>query len=88
MLLITMGFLIVVLIYTNMQRKCWNGEVCAISTSAQNPGTKKAPWCIGRSDKPRASLHAPVFGLPCPVICAYHLRAGKYSKYNRKGVLP
>ena len=25
---------------------------------------------------------------PCPVICAYHLRAGRYSKFNRKGVLP
>lgn len=39
--LISMGFLIVVLIYINMQRKCWNGKVCAISTSAQNPGARK-----------------------------------------------
>lgn len=39
MLLITMGFLIVVLICINMQQKCWNGKVCAISTSTQNPGT-------------------------------------------------
>ena len=31
-LLIIMGFLIVVLIYNNMQRKCWNGKVNTIST--------------------------------------------------------
>ena len=23
---------------------------------------------------------------PCSAICAYHLRAGRYSKFNRKGV--
>lgn len=41
MLLITMGFLIVVLIYINMQRKCWNGKVYTKSTSTQNPGARK-----------------------------------------------
>lgn len=24
-----------------MQRKCWNGKVCAISTLTQNPGARK-----------------------------------------------
>lgn len=41
MLLITMGFLIVVLIYINMQRKCRDREVCAKSTSTQNPEARK-----------------------------------------------
>ena len=41
MLLIIMGFLIVVIIYINMQRECRDGEVCAKSTSTQNPGAKK-----------------------------------------------
>ena len=39
--LISMGFLVVVLIYINMQRECWNRKVCAISTSTQNPGARK-----------------------------------------------
>lgn len=34
----------------------------------------------------RAGLHAPVFGLLYSAICAYHLRAGRYLKFNRKGV--
>ena len=41
MLLIIMGFLIVVIIYINMQRECRDGEVCAKSTSTQNPGARK-----------------------------------------------
>lgn len=45
MLLITMGFLIVVLIYINMQRECWNGKVCAKSTLTQN---SKEPVCCSR----------------------------------------
>ena len=39
--LISMGFLIVVIIYINMQRKCWNGKVYTKSTLTQNPGARK-----------------------------------------------
>ena len=39
--LISMGFLIIVIIYINMQQEYWNGKVCAKSTSTQNPGARK-----------------------------------------------
>lgn len=40
-----MGFLIIVIIYINMQQEYWNGKVCAKSTSTQN---SKEPVCYSR----------------------------------------
>lgn len=60
-------------------------SVCKINLDTE-PRSKKGTMVHQALRQTPCQLTCSRVWPPCPVICAYHLRAGRYSKLNRKGV--
>ena len=63
------------------------GSVCKIDLDTE-PRSKKGTMVHRALRQTPCRFTRSSVWPPCSAICAYHLRAGRYSKFNRKGVLP